>query len=167
MNLKYLILLAALVIVPLGTWTWLSWEPAPDPDSLAAIALSAGRDPGERRKAAHHLAALRGPYVVAQLRRLVAQSQDRDIQFIAIEGLATIYEPSNLPILLGAMDHQDPMIREVAYRAVLRIYGSDGLPENLEYRVDDPPAKRSQVTRRLREIYGQDQGNCKKCAPAK
>lgn len=157
MDKKVLAILAGVAVVLLGLALWV-YLPRGGPDlaGLAKVALiskkgGAKKENEESIEAVKRLAVLKEAKAMPHLRRIAAESQDPEVQIIAINGLVFSDDPESRLTLYEAMDHQAEAVRAAAYDALMNM-GGGGLPEKLEYRPNDPEASRKKVTDRLREL---------------
>ena len=152
MKLRYGITLGVTVLALLGFLAW-NRPYIPDPARLAEKALSAGT-PKDRVQAAVELSMLpKGQETIPHLRRVLAESQDAEVQVAIISALAGFRDPECAPLLFRAMaDNPDAAVRQSAYAGLLRVFGGV-LPADPVYRAEDAPDQRLAVTTQLRGHY--------------
>jgi len=163
MKRSYLVTLCVCAAACAGFYIW-NRPYIPNASNLLARALSA-RQEDDRVNAVVELATLTEPEVGAQLLRVANESRDPKVQVAAIIALSARNTRSNLPCYYKAMNHEEKTVRQAAYAASLKYWGS-GLPGNLTYEVDDPQEKRTEVTSRLQDLYMNPKGGAVVAAAA-
>ena len=149
----YLIALAVLTSILVGSYVWSSLGGPVGPAKLAQRALSAV-DPKDRVRSTVELSLVKDPKALSELQRLATDSKDPEVLIIAIGSLAVTNDHENLPLFYTAMNHTEKQVREAGLEAALRMHFGV-LPENLKYHVDDPEIYREEVTRRLQTLYAE------------
>ena len=149
----YLVILIGCVLVGGGliAWSFLGGSPA-GASKLASRALTASEE-SERIKAVVGLTMIKEfREAVPQLRHVAKETQDPEVLVIALGRLSSFSDTESLPLFFTGLDHPDKKVRTTAFEAVKK-FNNNSLPDKLKYNVDDPPAKRALVARRLQELH--------------
>jgi hypothetical protein len=139
-------------VVLLGYWLWGRMDRPASPESLAALALSAGTTDG-RLAAAVELTMLKSPAALVQLRRLATECDDPKVKAAALGGLADHRDGESSPLFLTAMASSDQAVRQTGFLGAQKILGFE--TEKFDFRANDPPEKRDAVLKMMQEQYGE------------
>jgi len=150
MKKPYVITLAVAALSLAIFWLW-NFTSGPSPDRLAVKALS-DKELREKVNAVVEMSMIKAPDPTPQLRRVLKETTDPEVQAQAITALAFRLDSESTSQFYAALDHASPKVRQAAYAGVLRFHGG-GLPEELQYSADAPSEDRAQVVRRLQEIH--------------
>jgi hypothetical protein len=153
MPLKHLGTLLALALIAAGYYAWES-SGQPTPKNLGARALSAG-DSKDRLTAAVQLSMCTDPEAKVQIRRVVAQSKDPDVQVQALETLGQYSESVNSDLCLTLLDHPEKKVRAAAFQSLARIVGNPAefMEKEFGFHADDAQDKRGLASQKLQEKY--------------
>lgn len=153
MKPKYLAILSGIAVVLLGVLIWMYLPGGgPGPATLSATILNAEPGSEEARKAMIQLAMKRGPQAATEIKKVIAGSQDPEVLTLAIGALSRAGTFNDMPVIYESLDHKDQRVRMAAYEVLKNQYGGN-FPNNLKYSVNDPPAKRAEVVKGLKEYW--------------
>lgn len=145
-------LLLAVVVVVASLVGGDSKQPLRSPDVLLRDATSTGDSDAERsrrRKAARELVQ-QAAVATEALRQLADESDDAAVRATAMQGLGKARDRDSVPMLLDALEDDDPRVRGQANAALIKIYEAD-----FGFRAYDSADKRAASVRLWRQAVGQ------------
>ena len=128
-------------------------KPEP-PEELARQALDTKSEQKVQERAAAQLAKAPRPAECKQLNRVLRQSKAPAVRAACIRGLGVARDYESMDTLLDALEDESPLVRGRAGVAITRLLGRD-----YHFRAQDPPAKRAEAIKNIRNYWNEMKGS--------